>query len=648
MSALSANCPSCGAAIAFKSGASIVLVCDYCRSVVARTDRALEDLGRVAEIVETGSPLQVGLRGAWRGIPFELTGRAQLGHEAGGIWDEWYATFANGWLGWLAEAQGRFYLTFGQNITQSSAIPPFEHLHLGQTVPAIPTTASPLVVAEKGEARALGASGEIPYRLTPGQTYYYADLSGGGGAFATIDYSETPPLVFTGHEVTLADLGISASIGAREASARRVSAATLNCPKCGGGLTLQAPDRTERVTCPNCDSLLDVSQGKLSFFKALKTGKVEPLIPIGSTGEFEGGQLTVIGFMQRSVEIEGTRYFWTEYLLYNPQTGFRWLVQSDNHWSFVQPVPPGEALVYGQRARFRGQSFKIFQDARARVEYVRGEFYWKVEAGEQAWATDYVKAPLMLSKEVSRTVEQKGKNQIEKGEINWSLGTYVPVREVEKTFNLKGLPRPSMVAPNQPFPHKGIYKYWGILLLALILVAFIATVTGGSNGVMNRSFEFQPLANAEGTQVVFSDQLELQGRRNIKVYALSPVDNSWIYVAGDLVNDETGLVQTFELPIEYYHGVEDGESWSEGSTSRTTYLSALPAGKYTLRLEAQWERWQQPATVTVQIEQGAVSGFNAVAAIVVLSIIPIIILLWHWMFERRRWSESMFGGGSSE
>src|SRR5678815_3986939 len=98
MSVLVANCPACGAPVEFKSGQSIVVICQYCHSAVARTDRELKDLGKVAELVETGSPLDVGLRGKWKDTTFELTGRAQLGHEMGGQWDEWYATFSNGWL----------------------------------------------------------------------------------------------------------------------------------------------------------------------------------------------------------------------------------------------------------------------------------------------------------------------------------------------------------------------------------------------------------------------------------------------------------------------------------------------------------------------------------------------------------------------
>ncbi|MEK7723491.1 MAG: DUF4178 domain-containing protein, partial [Acidobacteriota bacterium] len=63
MSFLQANCPSCAAQIEFKSGSSIVVICPFCRSAVARTDRALEDLGKVAEIMQSQSPLRVGLKG---------------------------------------------------------------------------------------------------------------------------------------------------------------------------------------------------------------------------------------------------------------------------------------------------------------------------------------------------------------------------------------------------------------------------------------------------------------------------------------------------------------------------------------------------------------------------------------------------------
>src|ERR1044071_6541886 len=174
--ALRASCPACGAEVLFKTGSSVVVVCEFCRSVVARTDRGIEDAGKVADVVESGSPLEVGLGGVYYGVAFVLTGRAQLQHAAGGFWDEWYASFSDGRWGWLAEAQGRFYMTFHIGVPQPAFLPPFEQLQLGQPVYAIPAQ-SPLVVAEKGTAGMLAAEREIPYMLTPGEQYAYADLS---------------------------------------------------------------------------------------------------------------------------------------------------------------------------------------------------------------------------------------------------------------------------------------------------------------------------------------------------------------------------------------------------------------------------------------------------------------------------------------
>ncbi len=72
--AFEASCPACGAQVTFKSGSSVVVVCEFCHSAVARTDRGFEDLGRVADVADSGSPLDLGLGGVYRGLAFQLTG----------------------------------------------------------------------------------------------------------------------------------------------------------------------------------------------------------------------------------------------------------------------------------------------------------------------------------------------------------------------------------------------------------------------------------------------------------------------------------------------------------------------------------------------------------------------------------------------
>lgn len=640
MSVLKANCPSCAAPIEFQKGSTIVLICPFCRSAVARTDRGLDDLGKVAEILDSESPLKLGLKGHFKGQRFELTGRAQLRHELGGVWDEWYATFSNGWVGWLAEAQGKFYLTFFQPLPEGAQIPPFESLQLGQTIEAIPSQ-TPLMVTEKGTATSVAADGEIPYKLEPNERSNYADLSGKNNAFGTVDYSLNPPWVFVGNQVSLEEIGLGDAKSVKR-EAGRVSADGIGCPNCGGALSLTAPDKSERVTCPYCSSLLDVNRGKLTWLKALKPPPVPPdfVLKVGMEGTFMNDvRFKIIGAVVRSVTIEGIKYFWHEYLLYNPLIGFRWLVHSDNHWNFVEPVNPAEVestQIYGtgSTVTYNGQTYKIFQDAPACVEYVQGEFYWRVEQGETVRAIDYVAAPLMLSQEATNN------------EINWSIGVYQTNGDIEKAFNITDLPKPWSVAPNQPFTG-GFYIKWGFGLLGLLLVVSIFMLPFSiSNTPLNETVTLQPTASATTSQTVFSQPFDLKGNRNVRITANAPVSNAWADLDVDLINEQNQEIESVNIPIEYYSGSDSDGAWTEGNQTQDATLSSLPAGKYTLRVEGTWQNFQQPMTVSVKVEQNVSRGVNFCCAFVVLAILPILALLRKFAFESRRWSESMFGSTS--
>lgn len=641
MSFLQANCPSCAAPIEFKSGSSIVIVCPFCRSAVARTDRALEDLGKVAEIAQSQSPLRVGLNGMWNNQRFELTGRAQIRHQLGGVWDEWYATFGNGWVGWLAEAQGKFYLTFYQPLPQGTQLPSFQDLQLGQSLDIPNPNKVPLMVAEKGVATAIAADGEIPYKLVPNEQSEYADLAGKGGVFGTIDYGMNPPFVFVGQELTLAQLGW-ADLKPAERKAPRVAAAGIGCPNCGGPINLQIPDQAERVTCPNCDSLLECNEGKLKWMQALKPKPDSPKfdLEIGAKGNFgEGKEMTVLGAVVRSVLVEGIKYYWHEYLLYNPAIGYRWLVNSDNHWNFIEPINAADVTGFGNTAEYGGKTYKLFQDAPAFVEYVKGEFYWKVEQGETVRVIDYVAPPYVIS------------NEMTGNEMNWSQGTYTRIPDIEKAFNLETpLEKPWNVAPNQPF-EGSFYYTWGLGLVGLlILVALLMIPIGGFSSVpLNQSITLQPLPSEKGSNPAFSQPFELKGNRNIQITMSAPVSNSWASFDVDLVNEANNEVESVPIDIEFYSGVEGGESWSEGSKTQDVSLSSVPAGRYVLRVDGQWQNWQQPLPVTAKVEQNVTRGANFICAFVLLLIMPIIGIIRKWLFESSRWSQSMFStSGSSD
>jgi hypothetical protein len=485
MKRVEAPCPACGAPVEFRVSSSLVTVCGHCSSVVARGDRKLEDLGKTAALVETASPLAIGCCGKYRGKSFELVGHIQYRHASGAVWDEWYASFASGRWGWLAEAQGRFWMTFRRKLKSGQGLPEWGRLAAGQEFRFGDEAA--LTVAELGEATVIAAEGELPLRPQFNQPHRYVDLSGADQRVGTMDYGESPPALYLGRVTTLAELGIAlVVVGDDERHTRQVAAIQVACPQCGGSLDLHAPDRAERVVCPFCQSMLDASQGQLRYLQTLLAGRVQPLIPLGRTGTFRGREYTVIGFLQRAVRIEGTDYFWTEYLLYQPQDGFRWLVESDRHWSFVEPVAPGAVRLGPREATYQGRSFRLFQRSLARVTYVLGEFYWKVRLDETVYVRDYIAPPEMLSAEVSQstTTDAQGQTQTAE-EVNISRGVYAKHEEVEQAFGVQGLPRSWGPAANQPNPvDKRVYVLWPIfagvlLVLYLIISALRSGVDGG-------------------------------------------------------------------------------------------------------------------------------------------------------------------------
>ena len=381
MSPVEAACPTCGAPVVFEIGSSIVKICEQCQTVIARGDRDLESLGKVAALVDTDSPLAIGLEGHFRDRPFELVGRVQYRHQAGGVWNEWYAAFCGDRWGWLAEAAGKFYLTFEKSAAKlAGKLPAMDTLELGRkfTAPGL----GALQVAELGVAQVISAEGEIPFRVEPGQDLRYADLAGRDGVFATLDYSDDPPRAYLGREVSLAELGLENAAPADEDQPRTIEGLQVSCPKCGGSLDLRAPDETLRVACPFCGALLDCDHGNLKYLKSLQKPKIKFALPLGAKGTLFGVAYVIIGSLRRYVRFDGVRYYWQEYLLYAPKLGFRWLVFSDDHWSFVEAVSPGEIDDEGTAVRYGGDKFKLFQRADAVVDHVLGEFTWKVEVNE--------------------------------------------------------------------------------------------------------------------------------------------------------------------------------------------------------------------------------------------------------------------------
>jgi hypothetical protein len=198
---------------------------------------------------------------------------------------------------------------------------------------------------------------------------------------------------------------------------------------------------------------------------------------------------------------------------------------------------------------------------------------------------------------------------------------------VSAASTASAVPVASIYRAPKSSPYRMIYLAWGALLFIILCIGIYAGSSAENRVVYDQTHQLQPLATASATQVVYSDPMELKPRQNLQISVFAPLDNSWAWVGGDLINEETGVVETFELPIEFYYGVEDREEWVEGSKDRDIFISSLPKGRYTLRLEFQWEHFDSPMPITVTVKQGVARTMHLGLALITISIIPTFLFM---------------------
>lgn len=639
----------------------------------------LESIGTVAELVPTSSPFKVGMDARpQKGIrPFHIAGRLQLS-TGEGTWDEWYVGFTDGTWGWLAEAQGGFWL---MTPVQAPAVPAFESLSPGESLDLGGYGA--FAITEVREATYASAQGELPFVAPPGSVFRFADLSGADGSLATLDYGDGPALdgFYVGKPVALESLGI-ADLAAWNDRTVSVRALALNCPNCGGALQLKDPANTVRIACPFCGSLLGsadrTEQGppsKFTVLEKLAAVPFKPRLPLGAAGPLRGHAYTILGVVQKTCSSGGEDYFWTEYLLKDGKSeAYHWLAESNGHYTLLEPVPAGEVKAAQKVAMFRGTGYRVFSRNEARVAAVLGEFYWTVKTGETTEATDYVSPPRMLSKEKA------------KKEVAWTEGAYVPPGEIAAAFALKEpLAAPEGVGACQPWPHADTARLWWktarILALAAVVVYFLARVVAPHAVVFDRTFDLvdpargiyaahgsaastssdwsqtdagaakaaSPVAAREAAEnalaasrALVSEPFETKRGANLAVDLWAPTNNNFVEVGFSLIGEATGEVRSFGMISDRYSGVDDGESWSEGSQNRRIYVPRIPAGKWVLRLDPETEPGKAPPSFRVRLTSGVPHVSHLVWVLILLFVVPMMLSFSKLSFEGRRWAESDF------
>ncbi len=489
-----APCPGCGAPVVFRSAQSSFAVCSYCQSTVVRRGEVLSRIGRMAELFEDFSPLQLMASGTLPGAgAFTLVGRLQYQSDTG-PWTEWHALFeADGASGLLAEDNGAF--VFGRTVGRTSGgggfdlddgkaqpawsreLPAAEFLRIGNTT-AI--EGKLFTVTANRPVTLVSAQGELPRLPTLGQPFAAVELRAPDGEVLTIEYDRVPPTVSRGRSVQLQGLQLT---GLKDESATEEKGRQFDCPNCGAPVSVKL-QTSKSITCSSCGSIIDLSAGIGAELRhAEQDEPVQPLIGLGSVGRMQGVTWQVVGFQHRMGRAAGDdeSFGWSEYLLFNEQRGFSFLVDSEEGWSLLRPTTGAPQLSrrHADSASYLGTSYRLKYRYDATTDYVAGEFYWPVQRGQKTANRDFANGPSLLTAEQTPT------------ELTWSVGGRVAASAVAEAFGLDPA-RPAFakkqdVLPFSAAPQLSLRFVLGFLVLMVVLGLLLSMCSDGDRGGYSRS-----------------------------------------------------------------------------------------------------------------------------------------------------------------
>lgn len=421
-------------------------------------------------------------------------------------------------------------------------------------------------------------------------------------------------------------------------TAKAPVASSLSCPSCGAAIEPRAFGWAVTIACSSCGAVLDSHDENLATLQQQERRlTVTPLIPLGSRGTWFGVAWEVIGFQVVTITVDDTDYSWSEYVAFNPFRGFVYLSEYQGHWNVIEKlhVRPEEGTGSLNRpvARLGDLEFKHFQTAKARTTFALGEFPWELRVGYSVLARDFVSPPYILSAEGTTH------------EVTWSKGTYTSPVAIAKAFSLKkALPRPVGVFANQPNPYVGaagkIVRWFGLFLIALVLMFGINTALSGNTEVYRNAFTFVHGTDDEAAFV--TPMFALAGRpSNVEIAIASQLDNDWAYFTLSLINEATGETRDASRQVSFYSGVDSDGSWTEGSRNGNVRIASVPSGSYFLRVAPEGgEPLKRSADFTISVRRDVPNYTFYVIALFALALPALFSFMPSATFESRRWAES--------
>lgn len=421
-----------------------------------------------------------------------------------------------------------------------------------------------------------------------------------------------------------------------------VQAKGFKCPNCGGPVNLELPGKSQIIRCPYCSSILEPGHDVLKLKEKYNEKFSHKMwIQLGAEGTLAGIKFKCVGMVVRGDDDGGE---WSEYLLFNPYYGYRYLIESMGHWTLVEQAPglgfdkSGRPGWYGPTGKIKigGKELKYFTHYKATVKSIIGEFPWQATIGELNDVTEYINPPYAASCEtVAHYFDKNGKQvdvaklladtkakvqkqedsdddeEIEDDEVedsddiiakhgltkritesNWSTGEYKYPEEIQTAFNLAEMPPRvgfGMCEPN-PAKRRFMFSLMWTLLLSLGTCVTCSIVSGSSEEKLQinkqiklntADFELKRENATDYLEFNFEPgTIELNKKTNVEFDFRSSLNQEWMSINVFMINEENGEGFIYDTELSHYYGGSGDDSWTEGGNSADFTTVQMPPGKY--------------------------------------------------------------------
>lgn len=577
-------CPGCGANNPLHNPGIVSLVCNKCSIVIYR-EGAQAKAGIESLLAPSTSGITVGVRGKVRGRAAQVIGRIRMEHDRGN-WEEWYCEDGRGQPFWLIEEEGGFKLE--KTVEDPGLSTEMTQAEIGTTFRLL---GQDFQVVETGAGTVAGGEGQLPRGFVPGERFQYVVMAAIiGKDRLSIEVAGGDVQGFMGHSIKNSSVDFPVSWSP---STTREEAKSFSCSGCGASLDVRPlPKPVKTLTCRYCGSIHSL-HGEESGLLGKNEPRKDLHLMIGTKGKLRGTNYEVVGRMvYDSLELdEGS---WSTYpttsfayLLIDAQGGFVTIEVTDEGVAMVQKIAAvpslGEvlSLAWGDALRHGSRKYRMYEHGSSELVYVDGALPWIARLGDKSQFIDLIDMPSAFSGVTPERLSVEW-TEADDAEIEAFLVRDVAPQVLADAFPGSICPQPKtrILQPIQRSPQRGRFGLTWLIMGAVFFVCTLIVSSAPGDLIASSTVKSWTLPSTQESEV-----FTLQDGALVEVSLSSNADNSWLYAELDIVDAGTDQSIGFVArEVSYYHGVEGGESWSEGSRDWRKIYAVPKGGQYRLRV----------------------------------------------------------------